>query len=177
MFSLYFLIPQIHFVLAELNEIGRFTNQEPDLESAMFHLEHAASCFFPKAVKTQAQICLQLPHEVLSSLSVEVSCDKWRQRLTFHHPTCIYKLEAGASHWRLVVLHRMTRKTENAEFNVWRRPVIMATGKPCYIWHVLLTLVAVWPMTGEIVNHCDGFIWASTINYHSSTLINFHQPL
>ncbi|CAB3992800.1 eukaryotic elongation factor 2 kinase-like, partial [Paramuricea clavata] len=65
------VLGEIHFVLAELNEMGRFTNQEPDLESATFHLEHAASCFYPKAVKIQAQIYLQLPHDVLSSLSAE----------------------------------------------------------------------------------------------------------
>ncbi|XP_028417391.1 eukaryotic elongation factor 2 kinase-like [Dendronephthya gigantea] len=65
------VLGEIHFILAQLNEAGRFTDQNPDLESAMFHLEHAGSCFYPMAVKTQAEIYLQLPHEMLSSLSAE----------------------------------------------------------------------------------------------------------
>jgi hypothetical protein len=77
--------------------MGRFTNQEPDLESATFHLEHAASCFYPKAVKTQAQIYLQLPHDVLSSLSAEVSSGQvsdgdFIMQFTYIAPACQHLL-------------------------------------------------------------------------------------
>lgn len=65
--------PQIHYILAEFNEVGRFTNQEIQVDSALFHLEQSAHCFYPKALITLAKIYLQLPHDNLSSLTIEVS--------------------------------------------------------------------------------------------------------
>ena len=43
------------------------------MEAAMFHLEQAAVCGVPQALTTMAEIYLQLPHELLSSASVQVS--------------------------------------------------------------------------------------------------------
>ena len=53
----------------------------------------------------------------------------------------------------LFYCYRTMRKTESLGCNVWRRPVTMVTEKPCYTWHVLLTLVLDWPVTGETLNY------------------------
>ncbi|XP_046856694.1 eukaryotic elongation factor 2 kinase-like [Xenia sp. Carnegie-2017] len=67
------VLGEIHYILAEFNEVGRFTNQEIQVDSALFHLEQSADCFYPKALITLAKIYLQLPHDNLSSLTIEES--------------------------------------------------------------------------------------------------------
>ena len=68
-----FVVFQIHLELAKYNEIGRLTENEPDMESALYHLELAATCGVVKALLTMAEIFLQLPHEILDTTTVQVS--------------------------------------------------------------------------------------------------------
>ena len=63
---------QVHFELAKYNEMGRFTENDPDLESALYHLEKSAHCGYREAMKLIALIYLQLPHDVLEEIVVEV---------------------------------------------------------------------------------------------------------
>ena len=58
--------------LCHFNEIGRFTNTEPDIDSALFHLEQAAACDVIEANRELAKIYVQLPHDVLEDYIVEV---------------------------------------------------------------------------------------------------------
>lgn len=58
--------------MAKYNEIGRFTDKEPDVESAMNHLEKAATCNVPEALFLMAEIYLQLPHDTFPSLTAQV---------------------------------------------------------------------------------------------------------
>ena len=62
---------KVHLELAKYNEAGRFSD-EPDIESALFHLEKAAMCGVTEAILTMAEIYLDLPHEMISSASVQV---------------------------------------------------------------------------------------------------------
>lgn len=63
---------QVHLELAKYNDVGRFTNHEPQMDCAMFHLEQAAACSVLPAIVTMAEIYLQLPHDILASASVQV---------------------------------------------------------------------------------------------------------
>ena len=63
---------QVHLEFAKCNEIGRFTNNEPQMDCAMFHLEQAAACGDLQALITMAEINLQLPHDILASAAVQV---------------------------------------------------------------------------------------------------------
>ena len=71
---------QIHLEFAKCNEIGRFTNNEVQMDCAMFHLEQAAACGDLQALVTMAEIYLQLPHDILASATVQV-------RTSFPHRT------------------------------------------------------------------------------------------
>jgi elongation factor 2 kinase len=62
--------------MAKYNEIGRFTDREPDIESAMYHLEKAATCNVPQALFLMAEIYLHLPHDNFSAATVEVGTSK-----------------------------------------------------------------------------------------------------
>ena len=59
--------------LALFNQVGRFTENEPDMDSALFHLEHAASSDSVEANRELAKIYLQLPHDILENFIAEVS--------------------------------------------------------------------------------------------------------
>ena len=59
--------------MAKCNEIGRFTNNEPQMECAIFHLEQAAACAVLPALIAMAEINLQLPHDILPSVTVQVA--------------------------------------------------------------------------------------------------------
>lgn len=63
--------------LAKYHEIGRFTleNQEYDKDAAFFHLKQAAMCGNLEAVNIMAKIYLQLPHDPLTLITVDVSVD------------------------------------------------------------------------------------------------------
>ena len=63
---------QVHLELAKYNDVGRFTNHEPQMDCAMFHLEQAAACSVLPAIVTMAEIYLQLPHDILASATVQV---------------------------------------------------------------------------------------------------------
>ena len=63
---------QVHLELVFYNEIGRFTDNEPDFDSAVFHMEHAASCGLIEALRELAKLYLQLPHKILEDYVLEV---------------------------------------------------------------------------------------------------------
>ena len=67
------LFVQVHLELVHYNQVGRFTENEPDLSSALFHLEHAASCGLVEANRELGKIYIQLPHEILENFSLEVN--------------------------------------------------------------------------------------------------------
>lgn len=69
------VLGEVHLELAKCNEIGRFTNNEPQMECAMFHLEQAAACAVLPALIAMAEINLQLPHDILPSVTVQESED------------------------------------------------------------------------------------------------------
>ncbi|XP_031558636.1 eukaryotic elongation factor 2 kinase-like [Actinia tenebrosa] len=70
------VLGQVHFEMAKYNEIGRFTDKEPDMESAMYHLEKAATCNVPEALLLMAEIYLQLPHDTFPLLTAEENTNK-----------------------------------------------------------------------------------------------------
>ena len=45
------------------------------MDCAMFHLEQAAACAVLPALVTMAEIYLQLPHEILAAVTVQVFQD------------------------------------------------------------------------------------------------------
>eukprot|EP00794_Sanderia_malayensis_P009123 gene9123-10096_t len=63
----------VHLELVTLNQVGRFTQNEPDLASAFFHLEIAASCRLVDANREIGKIYMQLPHDILENYNVEES--------------------------------------------------------------------------------------------------------
>lgn len=67
------ILGQVHLELAKYNDVGRFTNHEPQMDCAMFHLEQAAACSVLPAIVTMAEIYLQLPHDILASATVKAS--------------------------------------------------------------------------------------------------------
>lgn len=70
------VLGQIHMDLAKYHELGRFTPagmDNYDHEAALYHLKHAASCGNLEAIIVTARIYLQLPHDLLGSVTVEDS--------------------------------------------------------------------------------------------------------
>ncbi|GFU35551.1 hypothetical protein NPIL_419491 [Nephila pilipes] len=67
------VLGQIHLDLAKYHELGRFSmeNQEYDHDAAFYHMEQAARCGNLEAVNTLAKIYLQIPHDVLTSVTVK----------------------------------------------------------------------------------------------------------
>ena len=70
-FAVFFFL-QVHLELAKYNDMGRFTDHEPQMDCAMFHLEQAAACSVLPAIVTMAEIYLRLPHDILASATVQV---------------------------------------------------------------------------------------------------------
>ena len=58
--------------LCRYNYIGRFTENQIDIDSALFHLEQAAACDVLEANRELAKIYLQLPHDVLEDYTIKV---------------------------------------------------------------------------------------------------------
>ena len=70
------VLGQIHLDLAKYHEMQRFTKPDQegyDKEAALFHLRHAADCGNLEAIITMARVALQLPHDVLTDLSLDES--------------------------------------------------------------------------------------------------------
>ena len=63
---------QIHYALSLYNYIGRFTNGEVDLKSALFHLQKAALCGSLEANKILAYKYFQLPTDDFEDLVADV---------------------------------------------------------------------------------------------------------
>lgn len=59
--------------MAKYNDVGRFTEKEPDRESAMYHLEKAGACTVTEALVLLAHMHLHLPHDNFEDITVEVS--------------------------------------------------------------------------------------------------------
>lgn len=77
------ILGKIHMELCHFNQIGRFTNKEPDIDSALFHLEQAAACDIIEANRGLAKIYLQLPHEVLEGYIVQECEYNYNKGMTF----------------------------------------------------------------------------------------------
>ena len=70
------VLGQIHLDMAKYHEMQRFTKPDQegyDKEAALFHLRHAADCGNLEAIITMARVALQLPHDVLTDLSLDES--------------------------------------------------------------------------------------------------------
>lgn len=65
---------QVHLAMVRYHEAGRFCekDKEWDQESALFHLEHAADCGELEAIVGLGLMCSQLPHHILSEVTLEV---------------------------------------------------------------------------------------------------------
>ena len=67
---------QIHHDLAKYHEIGRFVKEESeiDMDAALFHEQHAAELGIKEATIAMAFLHLGMPHDVLSNMTLPVSC-------------------------------------------------------------------------------------------------------
>ncbi|XP_023212035.1 eukaryotic elongation factor 2 kinase-like [Centruroides sculpturatus] len=69
----YSVLGQIHLELSKYHALGRFIPEDEEVydhEAALYHLEHAANCGNIEALVTMAHIYLQLPHNLLTEISV-----------------------------------------------------------------------------------------------------------
>lgn len=62
--------------MVRYHEAGRFCEKDADWdqESALFHLEHAADCGELEAIVGLGLMYSQLPHHILSEVTLEVTC-------------------------------------------------------------------------------------------------------
>ncbi|XP_072125271.1 eukaryotic elongation factor 2 kinase isoform X3 [Mobula birostris] len=69
------ILGKVHLAMVRYHEAGRFCEklEEWDRESAVFHLEHAALCGELEAIVALSLIYLQLPHHILTDVTVEDS--------------------------------------------------------------------------------------------------------
>lgn len=58
--------------MARYNELGRFTEKEPDPLSAFYHLEKAGACNVSEALVVLAHIYLHIPQDNFADITVEV---------------------------------------------------------------------------------------------------------
>ena len=59
----------VHLELAKYHEVCRFTDDGTyDKEAALFHLKAAADCGVVNAIVNLAQLCVGLPHDILSEV-------------------------------------------------------------------------------------------------------------
>lgn len=67
--------------MVRYHEAGRFCEKDKDWdrESALFHLEHAADCGELEAIVGLGLMCSQLPHHILSEVTLEVNKKKERK--------------------------------------------------------------------------------------------------
>ncbi|KAM4025316.1 eukaryotic elongation factor 2 kinase isoform 3-T3 [Anomaloglossus baeobatrachus] len=67
------ILGKVHLAMVRYHEGGRFCekDQDWDQESAIFHLEHAAHCGELEAIIGLGLMCSQLPHHILTEVSVE----------------------------------------------------------------------------------------------------------
>uniref|UniRef100_UPI00398F85BE eukaryotic elongation factor 2 kinase isoform X2 n=1 Tax=Pristiophorus japonicus TaxID=55135 RepID=UPI00398F85BE len=67
------ILGKVHLAMVRYHEAGRFCDklQEWDRDSAIFHLEHAALCGELEAIVALGLIYLQLPHHILTDITVE----------------------------------------------------------------------------------------------------------
>lgn len=68
--------------MVRYHEAGRFCekDKEWDQESALFHLEHAADCGELEAIVGLGLMCSQLPHHILSEVTLEVNKKNEREK-------------------------------------------------------------------------------------------------
>ncbi|NXD09171.1 EF2K kinase, partial [Nothocercus nigrocapillus] len=67
------ILGKVHLAMVRYHEAGRFCekDKEWDQESALFHLEHAADCGELEAIAALGLMCCQLPHHILSEVTLE----------------------------------------------------------------------------------------------------------
>jgi elongation factor 2 kinase len=88
------VLGQIHFDIAKYHEIQRFTKPDTegyDKEAALFHLRHAADCGNLDAIITMARVALQLPHDVLTDLTMDESIENTDIGLDYMHSVRFFK--------------------------------------------------------------------------------------
>ncbi|XP_048408179.2 eukaryotic elongation factor 2 kinase isoform X2 [Stegostoma tigrinum] len=75
------ILGKVHLAMVRYHEAGRFCDklEEWDRKSAIFHLEHAALCGELEAIVALGLIYLQLPHHILTDVTVE-DTEQNRQR-------------------------------------------------------------------------------------------------
>ena len=86
------VLGQIHLDMAKYHEIQRFTKPEQegyDKEAALFHLRHAADCGNLDAIITMARVALQLPHDVLTDLTLDETIETTDIGLDYMHSVCL----------------------------------------------------------------------------------------
>ncbi|XP_072916233.1 eukaryotic elongation factor 2 kinase isoform X3 [Hemitrygon akajei] len=69
------ILGKVHLAMVRYHEAGRFCEklEDWDRKSAVFHLEHAALCGELEAIVALSLIYLQLPHHILTDVTVEDS--------------------------------------------------------------------------------------------------------
>ncbi|XP_044159411.1 eukaryotic elongation factor 2 kinase isoform X2 [Bufo gargarizans] len=69
------ILGKVHLAMVRYHEAGRFCekDQDWDQESALYHLEHAADCGELEAIIGLGLIYSQLPHHILTDVSVEAT--------------------------------------------------------------------------------------------------------
>ncbi|XP_059834943.1 eukaryotic elongation factor 2 kinase isoform X2 [Hypanus sabinus] len=69
------ILGKVHLAMVRYHEAGRFCEklEDWDRKSAIFHLEHAALCGELEAIVALSLIYLQLPHHILTDVTVEDS--------------------------------------------------------------------------------------------------------
>ncbi|XP_069839888.1 eukaryotic elongation factor 2 kinase isoform X2 [Dendropsophus ebraccatus] len=67
------ILGKVHLAMVRYHEAGRFCekDQDWDQESAIYHLEHASHCGELEAIIGLGLMCSQLPHHILTEVSVE----------------------------------------------------------------------------------------------------------
>lgn len=80
------VLGQIHLELSKYHALGRFIPEDEEIydhEAALYHLEHAASCGNTEAIVTMANIYLQLPHNLLTEISVPSSNEAFEKGMNW----------------------------------------------------------------------------------------------
>ncbi|XP_065181615.1 eukaryotic elongation factor 2 kinase-like [Sycon ciliatum] len=96
------ILGQVHMEFALYHEIGRFNPAgEPNVIDALFHVDCAARCGHRQALKTIAQIYLQLPHDTLPGVTAEETPEHHRQGLR-----CLYQASECGDRECMVMLAR-----------------------------------------------------------------------
>lgn len=82
------VLGRIHLDLAKYYEMQRFSVPGADgydQQSALFHLRHSADCGHLEAIITMGRMALQLPHDVLSDVTMDDSVESHNLGIHYCH--------------------------------------------------------------------------------------------